>query len=181
MIDFDKECNSDKLKFLDHFPRDGDITLQILKGHLLLEETLREILVLQLPHAHAISGEKGASFTCHQVICLCEALTPVSDAMPWIWAASKKLNNLRNDLAHQLNPPSLNAKAEALINYIKTEDPEIGNVAKEINASEGNELAISIVSMCSCLSSLKAVITHMGNAAHNNTLNQTGAESAPTD
>jgi len=87
-------------KFLDHFPANGDRDLQILKGHLLVEEWLQDILHLQLCYPNALTGPKGAKIECHQLICLVEAITPHSQGMPWVWVAAKKLNTLRNDLAH---------------------------------------------------------------------------------
>lgn len=47
-----------------------------------------------------------AELECNQIICLAEALT--GDALsPAMWAALRKLNKLRNDLAHQLEPKGM--------------------------------------------------------------------------
>jgi hypothetical protein len=158
MIDFENESKPDLDKFLDHFPHEGDLTIQLLKGHLLVEELLREIFKLQLPFPDALIGNKGASFSCHQIICLVEAITPHSQVMPWIWLAAKKLNNIRNDLAHNLSPEGLESKISDLVKYVNSESPEIQEEAAKIETEEKNELLEVIVSMCACLSSLKLVL-----------------------
>ena len=52
-------------KILDHYPIDSDLTLQVLKGHLLVEEILREIFKMQLYQPNALDGNKGAKYECH--------------------------------------------------------------------------------------------------------------------
>ncbi len=153
-----RKHNADLSKFLHHFPTEGDLTLQILKGHLLVEEIIRELFILQLPFSKALKGNGGTSFNCHQVICLVEAMTSHSQAIPWIWQAAKKLNNIRNDLAHQLSPQGLEDKVEGLISFVKKESPELIDVATEEGSEEDEDLIMVIIAMYSCLSSLKPVI-----------------------
>lgn len=158
MIDFVKESKEDLEKFIEHFPEKSDRILQLLKGHLLLEELLREILEIQLPHPDALNGNKGTNFNCHQVICLVEAITPQSQVMPWIWVAAKKLNNIRNDLAHKLSPDGLDNKILDLINYANSESPEIQQEVEKLEVEETDKLIEVLISMCSCLSSLKTIL-----------------------
>ena len=153
------ESNIDLSRFLDHFPIEGDLTLKILKGHLLLEEIMREIFIMQLPHPDSLNGNKGTSLDCHKVICLTEAITPISHTIPWVWVATKKLNNIRNDLAHQLSPSGLENKVSDLINYVNKESPEIDEIKKEMNVPGDNDLFLVIIAMCACLSSLKFAIS----------------------
>jgi hypothetical protein len=83
-------------RMIDHYPADADITLQVLKGHLILEENLRELLDALLVNPSALNGKKGTSLTCHQVICLAHALTPIPfDSYSWLWSSAKQLNSLR--------------------------------------------------------------------------------------
>jgi len=164
MDDIEEE-NFDLSRFMEHFPIEGDSTLQVLKGHLLLEELLRDIFELQLPHPTALKGNKGASYDCHQIICLVEAITPVSHTVPWIWEGAKKLNNIRNNLAHQLTPKGLDQKIDDLIECVKTQSPEIDEVRQEVPEADGHDLFLIIIAMCACLSSLKAILIE--NANHN--------------
>ncbi len=48
-----------------HFPVGADLTLQVLKGHLLVEELLREIFSSLLSYPDALKGNRGTSFECH--------------------------------------------------------------------------------------------------------------------
>lgn len=153
-----KDADADAEKFLEHFPEEGDLTLQVLKGHLLVEETLRELFIMQLPYSKVLKGNGGTSFDCHQVICLVEAMTIHSQRIPWIWQAAKKLNNIRNDLAHQLSPKGLDDKVESLITFVKKESPELRDIVTEEGSLEGEDLILVMIAMCSCLSSLKPVV-----------------------
>ena len=148
---------NDALKFEKHFPAEGDLTLQVLKGHLLVEEILRELFIMQLPYSQALKGNGGTSFNCHQVICLVEAMMIHSQRHPWVWQAAKKLNNIRNDLAHQLSPKGLEGKVDGLIAFVKKENPKLIEEANEEGLSVG-ELIIILIAMCSCLSSLKPIL-----------------------
>ncbi len=103
MFKEDKLKDLDRERFMSHFPFEGDTTLQILKGHLLVEEHIRQLVTLQLPTPKALTGSDGASYDCHQMICLAEAITAESNQEQWVWKALKKLNKLRNFLAHNLH------------------------------------------------------------------------------
>ena len=165
MIDFDTATDNDRERFTEHYPFEGDLTLQILKGHLLVEEVLREIFDLLLPHPKALVGNKGASFDCHQIICLVESIAPNSQAMPWVWNSAKKLNNIRNDLAHQLNPKGLTHKVDGLIKYVMKNTPELKGASHELDIPEDNDLFIVIMAICNCLSALKGIIVHHASRA----------------
>ncbi len=91
-------------KFFQKLPHGKDITLVILKGHLLLEEQIRAIVDERLTTPSAL---KDSRLDCHQVICLAEALCPKS-VDESTWKAAKKLNRIRNDVAHNLDPNGLN-------------------------------------------------------------------------
>jgi len=147
--------SADRAKFLEHFPYDSDLTLQALKGQLLVEELLRELLDMQLPHPLALRGNKGTSLDCHQVICLVEAITPQSQIAPWVWGASKKLNGIRNDLAHKLAPSGLADKIADFIKYVKTEEPRVASTIKKIGSPESVDFPLIISSLCAALASLK--------------------------
>jgi hypothetical protein len=158
MIDFAIATDDDRKKFLAHFPLGSDLTLQALKGHLLVEELLREILEMQLPTPLALKGNKGASFDCHQVICLVEAITPQSQNVPWIWIAAKKLNNIRNDLAHQLSPAGLQHKITDLGQFVMSSEPRIATQVKKLNQDGAMEFPLIVAAMCTMLSTLKPVL-----------------------
>lgn len=89
-------------RFQKHLPIGGDLTLMILKGHLLIEE---QVITLIKNRIAKFGPLKDADLTTHQKICLAEAL--IEEHSPngehaWLWPAIKKLNKLRNDIAHNL-------------------------------------------------------------------------------
>jgi len=154
---FHSITEQDWLRHDKHFPSGADLTLQVLKGHLLVEELLREIFSLQLPFPEALKGNRGTSFECHQIICLVQAITLHSDKEPWLWDAAKRLNGIRNDLAHKLEPKALDTKIQSLIQSIM-DNPVSKKVVAEQGLPEGREFELIVLAMCSCLSSLKAVL-----------------------
>jgi hypothetical protein len=141
-----------------HYPDDADMTLQVLKGHLLVEELLRQIFELLLAHPDALKGDRGTTFECHQIICLVEAISPHSRDEAWIWSAAKRLNNLRNELAHNLEPKALDQKAQALIAFVTRDNEVVRSILERLGTPEGMEFKAVILAMCGCLSSLKALV-----------------------
>ncbi len=49
-----------------HFPSGAELSLQVLKGHLLVEELVRELVEAHLKDPSALEGSSGTSFNCHQ-------------------------------------------------------------------------------------------------------------------
>ena len=90
-------------RFFAKLPHGQDFALVILKGHLLLEEQVRAIVDERLTNPTSLND---ARLECHQAICLAEALCP-RDVEPVLWKSAKKLNKLRNDIAHNLDPNGL--------------------------------------------------------------------------
>lgn len=85
-------------RFFAKLPHGADFTLVILRGHLLLEEQVRAVVDERLVTPQSLLD---ARLQCHQVICLAEALC-TKEVAPEIWIAAKKLNKLRNNIAHKL-------------------------------------------------------------------------------
>lgn len=87
-------------RFYALLPRSDDASLIILKLHLLVEEQVRAFVDERLRSPEAL---KSAKLDCHQVICLAESLAGDS-IHPNYWEAARKLNELRNKIAHNLEP-----------------------------------------------------------------------------
>ena len=85
-------------KFYTLLPRSNDVSLVILKLHLLVEEQVRTFVDERVQSKAAL---ESAKLECHQAICLAEALS-TEDIHPNIWEAARKLNSLRNQIAHTL-------------------------------------------------------------------------------
>lgn len=94
----DEHAISSFRKFYKLLPRSEDVSLVILKLHLLVEEQVRAFVDERVQSKGAL---EAAKLECHQVICLAEALSE-EDIHPNVWEAARKLNALRNQIAHSL-------------------------------------------------------------------------------
>ena len=141
-----------------HFPDEADLTLQVLKGHLIIEEQLRAILSRLLFYPEALKGDQGASFDCHQVICLVQAATKYTHDESWIWQAAKRLNRIRNALAHNLAPASVDAKIQSLIDFVTRENPTVQRILQRNPAPPGYEFKAVILAMSGLLNKLRQLI-----------------------
>ena len=91
-------------RYDDHMPDTDDLALVVLKGHLLVEEVLIELSGLVLPHSEELDKAK-LSF--YKRACVVQAAIP--SRQNDCWQLVFALNSLRNDLAHKLEPPKLQA------------------------------------------------------------------------
>lgn len=114
-------------RFLTLLPHGKDTELVLLKGHLLIEEQIHQIIKERLKNPDAL---KDARIECHQAICLAQSLFPL-DYQPWLWDALKKLNTLRNKVAHNIEPNGLGDRIEYFVTaypwgYAEIEDKVAG-------------------------------------------------------
>lgn len=136
-------------RFKKHLPKSRDVTLIVLKGHLLIEEEVNELLDVLLKNPRELYA---ADLRFYQKICLLKALFPGKDLEEREWTAIEKLNSIRNKLAHKLEPP----KIEALIkDFLKIlEDPDISESEYEKESTD-KRLKRNIAFLCGILSGLK--------------------------
>jgi hypothetical protein len=92
-----------------HLPSSDDMTLLALKGHLLVEELLDEII-----WAHCKTPEvlQDVEIRFPAKIKLVQALTGTSE-LSSIWGLCEKLNSLRNSLAHKIQHPAAQKRLDA--------------------------------------------------------------------
>lgn len=100
-------------RFLTLLPHGKDMVLVVLKGHLLIEEQLRNVVDEHVNHPKALAS---AQFSCSQIICLVEAFCADRTA-PWLWMSLRNLNSLRNDIAHRIEPKRFQ---ERIADFIST-------------------------------------------------------------
>lgn len=105
---------SDFTRFLAHMPINGDTALSILKGHLLIEELIWQLICQKVDSPEAL---KGTRFNFEQQICLARALIR-GKANSWEWEAASALNKIRNQLAHRLQPADLEAKLDSFCSLV---------------------------------------------------------------
>ena len=98
------------VKHLPHYQEPA--TLILLKGHLLVEELLRGYIDRKLPNPSAFKHEH---FSFAKALMLCRALSP-PEIMSWAFDAASKLNDARNQIAHELEPDAHHAMFENFFN-----------------------------------------------------------------
>lgn len=90
-------------RFLQIFPHERDRELVILKGHLLIEEQINKIISERL---HDAADLEKLDLGCAQAVELARAL--VGDKTgDELWDLVKKLNKIRNKIAHNVEPSGL--------------------------------------------------------------------------
>jgi hypothetical protein len=99
-------------RFARHFPKGRDVTLVILKGHLLIEEELNDLLTVTVPRPEHLFS---ARLTFLQRLRLAQAMYP-TEGIDRLAPAIEILNSARNKLAHQLEPKAL---ASTLAEFIE--------------------------------------------------------------
>lgn len=100
-------------KFDKYFPKSSDITLVVLKGHLLIEENIN---VLIAKHCWLPENIKKANLQSEQKIKIAQALSHFY-AIPYFWQSITSLNSLRNELAHNLDSDKIRSKALSFVAY----------------------------------------------------------------
>lgn len=118
-------------RFMSLFPHGKERELVILKGHLLIEEQIRLIIDSKLSNPKVL---KEARLTFDQTICLAQSLIP-EDSDKTYWKAAKKLNNIRNKIAHKVEQKGLIHQIEDFVKMVPT---DWGNV----DVNEAFELAL---------------------------------------
>ena len=82
-----------------------DIELVLLKGHLVIEQLLNELLELSLEEANRLQYIRPTFYNKLEIYLAIEANSIVGDGLEKVL---KDLNSLRNKLAHNLNHPGFN-------------------------------------------------------------------------
>lgn len=75
----------------------------VLKGHLLIEEQLWELARREAKHPEALAHGR---FSFYQISVIAKALAYTED-LDWMWSRIDTLNQVRNRMAHNLEPRDL--------------------------------------------------------------------------
>jgi hypothetical protein len=142
---------SSTVRHQSHFPSGAELSLQVLKGHLLVEELVRELVDARLTNPGALQGEHGATYSCQQMICLAEALSPNGASLPWVWKATKKLNAMRNRLAHRLDYAVLEKDVGSFIEFCFREQPDISSDMEAIGVSKSEAFECCVMAISTAL------------------------------
>src|ERR1700682_6792678 len=106
----DRELNAFR-RFLGRLPHGKELELVVLKAHLLMEE---KIILLGDGRTKNPTALKEAKLESFHRICLAQSFFP-ADHQPWLWKALKRLNALRNQIAHEVDPKGVEDKIEDFV------------------------------------------------------------------
>lgn len=101
----------------EHFPKIADPVLIILKGHLLAEEILDNLLRFYCKEPEALGNvEIGFFLKCKLVRALTGRMHSKGYIYPEkIWLILESLNSLRNELAHSLESEKVDSKTQRFL------------------------------------------------------------------
>lgn len=105
-------------RFMEHLPRDGDVELSVLKGHLLVEEALTRLIAQSFNNPDYLP-DAGLKFS--QKVVLAKAVDKL-DHQIWIWGALDRLNKARNALSHLLDDKKLEQRIKDFVEYVETNE-----------------------------------------------------------
>ena len=100
-------------RMLMHISPNADLQLVILKGHLLIEERLRDIIEKRIRGHAALGMDDGSKWTFDHKARLAEALCH-GEEHDSLWRGVRKLNKIRNRLAHHVEPEGLSDMVDDL-------------------------------------------------------------------
>ena len=127
-------------KFYMLLPKSDDVALLILKLHLLVEEQVRAFVDERLPNAAAL---EDAKLGCHQAICLAEALS-TETIHAKVWEAARKLNSLRNHIAHTLEFKGVIDRMNSISSLIGIPHQMLKIEGKSLNQAAAENLSFAV-------------------------------------
>lgn len=129
-MDFDA-FEDDLRRWSEKLPREDDYVLIVLKGHLMMEEVLTEIVASQLQQPDRLGEYSGRA-----LINLAHACEPAELDREEFWGALAALNSLRNDLVHDLEPDDLRNRVKGVVGQIwdgsRPDEPESNDLYEEL-------------------------------------------------
>lgn len=131
------EFHNREMRLVKLLPRGVAYDLVLLKGHLLIEELLTEILISSLNKSNPINIKIGNATNFNQKLNLCWALNK-NDINETIWESLKELNSIRNSMAHEVEPKGIDEK----INKFSTK--VLNNSKFKPSYYKGDELKFSL-------------------------------------
>lgn len=130
-------------------PSSEDPTFLVLKAHLLAEETLFRFIERQ---AHQPEFLSDARLGFAQLVAISKSFHRYSGKDWWGWTALKKLNKLRNLLAHNLEPKDLKEQIVDFSVFVAesigvTTDSKIGDEYERLAKSGTHPFFLALVAL----------------------------------
>ncbi len=154
----ENKMNYDFKRFQEVMPYHAEDDIMLLKGHLLIEELLSEIISFEASTKKNPLGINVEKITFSQKLNLCWAFHSDSLANDF-WVILKKVNSLRNSMAHSLTPKNFDINVKKLIDLVFASkevkehlDNMIQNSKFTMDIYKGRELYFAISWICTTLS-----------------------------
>jgi hypothetical protein len=129
--------------FKTHLGSIDELSLVVLKGHLIIEEYLERIISRFVFHADKL---ESARFTFAQKVAIARSIS-LDEYDNSMWELILAINALRNDLAHTLVSPKREAKTNHLLDLLKKECEDSAFGAREVG--EGAPARVTeAIAMC---------------------------------
>jgi len=107
-------------RIITHIPDDGDVTLVVLKGHLVVAEELNAAVASRVAHPQFLPQ---AELEFDQLLCVAKS-EYFAKTNAWVWGAARKLNSIRNLYAHNIEPDNI---ADRLDEFLQLVEGHVGN------------------------------------------------------
>ena len=150
----EKETQKYYKHLLAHLPVVKDPTLVILRGHLLVEELLDEVLKAWLKDPSVLPD---ARLTFHQKMKLSKGIIS-GNGGGFTWKPVDLLNQLRNKISHRLSPHDLELKIDEFLKCVYPED--YSEIPSDIY-SKSKAMRKAIIFHCAFLSGMIDVLKLM--------------------
>jgi hypothetical protein len=133
----DTEKTADLNRFLRLLPEEKGKDLTILKGHLLIEEVLGDLLKKSLKNSNPLTLKVGERMMFSEKLKFCWALNRerIKDEV-WCWL--KELNQIRNAMAHTVEPKGIDDRIAKLTGAV-IEHSNLGSMV-----TPGRELGFAL-------------------------------------
>ena len=123
-MELDADVEKFRMRFLQHVdPSSPDDSLCVLKGHLISEEIVSDYIRFKLSHPEHISFE-GSTWKYINKLELAASLSSDQNHDKWVWSSLKKLNKIRNNMSHSLEPKNLSRDRDDFFKSVKPHLPE---------------------------------------------------------
>lgn len=135
-----------KLRVIQHLPK-GDLSLIVLKGHLLIEELLYVIVKASVKHPESV---ENARLRFSQLAYLARAIA-YEDSLRAVWDAIFAINTLRNMFAHDLETKRME---ENLRHFARAVAGQNSDAESAVLANPEGQIRGSIEFICGALSGI---------------------------
>ena len=142
-------------EFQEHLGQIDELTLVVLKGHLLIEESLDKIISTFVFHPEMLEPAR-LSFAQRVAIARAISLDEHENSM---WELVLAINTLRNDLAHNLRSPRRVQRTERVFSLLDHESRNAEGPSPQLPAGpEHGRMAVAIALSLGFLSSFQAEV-----------------------